>query len=394
MKQTITLRQFLKQAPREINQFNKPEWFDNFKGLSYTEKYNLYINQTPMIEHFLKSDDEHLYYKKTCHQIYRIGKTFFIKKIQVGSVYITPKSVKINLPSQETFAEFLQLLNIKLWKDTRECLVYPEYQLLSKPSILKDILTGHVYNDETLWKRFALHAFKLKNVSWKDFKTCYKNFNIPDIVHFTKNVDNSLRIIAAEYKIDPWGPRMITIRDTLNLAVKFDQIIDLNWSNKRLEQFHQEQIRLANALEIASKPQIPIFDQLIGNEHITMLNNEREIYEEGLNMHHCIHSCYFNRIKRQEYAAFHMTFPEDCTFGVKILDGQPFLDQIYLKYDKPVQRETSRIAEKFIEKHNEQLLQLLKSPIPVHEATIDLRFNTGGIDRSFETATAFNYELP
>lgn len=380
MKQTITLRQFLKQVPREVHQFNKPEWFDNFKELSYTQKFNLYINQTPIIEHFLKSDDEHLWYKKINHQICRVGRIFFIKKLQVGSVYITPKSVKINFPSREPFAEFLQLLNIKLWKDIREC---SEYYILNKPSILKDILTGHVYNDETLWKRYALHAFKLKNVSWKDFKICYNhNFNIPDIVHFTKNAENSFRIIAKECEADMYGGKIITIRDILKLAIKLDQVIDLNWSGKRLEQFHQEQIRLVNALEIASKPQTPIFDQVIENEHIKMLNNEREIYEEGLNMHHCIHSCYFNRIKRQEYAAFHMTFPEDCTFGIKILDGKPFLDQIYLKYDKPVQRETSRIAEKFIEKHYEQLLKLIKSP------------DCSDFCRPCNETTTFNYELP
>ena len=391
MKQTITLRQFLKQAPREIRQFNKPEWFDNFKELSYIQKYNLYINPIPTFEYFLKSDDEHLYYKKTCHQICRIGRTFFIKKIQIASVYITPKSVKINFPDKKPFIEFLSLLNIKLWKDIREC---SEYNLLNKPSILKDILTGHVYNDETLWKRYALHAFRLKNVSWKDFKICYnQHFNILDLIHFTKNIDNSLRVLAKECELHPFG-KITTIRDALNLAVKLDQVIDLNWSDKRLEQFHQEQIRIVNALAIASKPQTPIFDQLIGNEHITMLNNEREIYEEGLTMQHCIHSCYFNRIKKQEYIAFHMTFPEDCTFGVKILDDQPFLDQIYLKYNNPVQRETSRIAEKFIEKYNEQLLKLLKSPIPVQESTLDLRFNRAWGDDFFEPATTFNYELP
>jgi hypothetical protein len=39
------------------------------------------------------------------------------------------------------------------------------------------------------------------------------------------------------------------------------------------------------------------------------------------------------------------------------------------------------------------LSKLLKSPIPVQESTIDLRFNEPR-DGSFETATAFNYELP
>lgn len=381
MKQTISLRQFLKQAPREIHQFNKPEWFDNFKELSYAQKYHLYINSYPVFEHFLKSDDEHLYYKKTCHQICRIGRTFFIKKIQVASVYITPKSVRINFPNKEPFIEFLQLLNIKLWKDIRDC---SESHILNKPSILKDVLTGHIYNDETLWKRYALHAFKLKNVSWKDFKTCYNHhFNILDIVHFTKNVDNSLRILAKECELSPCYGKITVLRDVLKLAVKLNQVVDLNWSDKRMEQFHQEQVRIDNAIKIANMPQNPIFDQIIGNEHITMLNNEREVYEEGLNMHHCIHSCYFHRIKKQEYIAFHMTFPEDCTFGVKIASGQVVLDQIYLKYDRRVQDETRQAALDFIKKHSKQLSKMLKSDEYL------LIFN-----ENFTEPTTFNYELP
>lgn len=382
MKQTISLRQFLKQAPREIHQFNKPEWFDNFKELSYAQKYHLYIDSPPVFEYFLKCDDEHLYYKKTSHQICRIGRTFFIKRVQIASVYITPKSVKINFPNKEPFIEFLQLLNIKLWKDVREC---SEYCILNKPSILKDILTGHIYNDETLWKRYALHAFKLKNVSWKDFKICYNHhFNILDLVHFTKNIDNSLRILAKECELSPCYGKITVLRDVLKLAVKLDQVIDLNWSDKRMEQFHQEQIRIDNAIKIANKPQTPIFDQLIGNKHITMLNNEREIYEEGLNMHHCIHSCYFNRIKRQEYIAFHMTFPEDCTFGVKMASGKVILDQIYLKYDRHVQDETRQVALDFIKKYSKQLSKMLKSD----EHLLVFRENF------IEPTTALEYELP
>jgi hypothetical protein len=192
--------------------------------------------------------------------------------------------------------------------------------------------------------------------------------------------------------LNPYG-KITTIRDVLKLAVKLDQVVDLNWSDKRIDQFHQEQIRIVNALAIASKPQTPIFDQLIGNEHITMLNNEREIYEEGLNMHHCIHSCYFNRIKKQEYIAFHMTFPEDCTFGVKIAAGEVILDQIYLKYDKRVQDETRQVALDFIKKHSKQLSKLLKFQIPVQESTINLRLREPW-DESFETVTTFNYEIP
>jgi hypothetical protein len=125
-----------------------------------------------------------------------------------------------------------------------------------------------------------------------------------------------------------------------------------------------------------------------------MLNNEREIYEEGLNMHHCIHSCYFNRIKNREYIAFHMTFPEDCTFGVKIASGEIILDQIYLKYDRHVQDKTRQVALDFIKKHSKQLSKLLQSPVPVQNSTINLTFNRAWGDDLFEPLTTFNYELP
>jgi hypothetical protein len=88
-----------------------------------------------------------------------------------------------------------------------------------------------------------------------------------------------------------------------------------------------------------------------------------------------------------------MTFPEDCTFGVKIASGEVILDQIYLKYDRHVKDETRQIALNFIKKHSKQLSKLLKSSIPVQESTINLRFNEPCYE-SPEPVTTFEYELP
>ena len=47
-----------------------------------------------------------------------------------------------------------------------------------------------------------------------------------------------------------------------------------------------------------------------------------------------------------------MSYPEDCTFSVKKeCNGKIKFDQIYLKYDRPVQSNTRTIAEKFINSH-------------------------------------------
>ena len=93
---------------------------------------------------------------------------------------------------------------------------------------------------------------------------------------------------------------------------------------------------------------------------IKLLNTEKSIFHEGKSMCHCLYSCYYERIKCHQYIAFHMTFPESCTFSVKLNhNNEVIMDQIYAKYDKHVSTETEFIAQQFIDANYDILRRML-----------------------------------
>jgi hypothetical protein len=151
--------------------------------------------------------------------------------------------------------------------------------------------------------------------------------------------------------------------DILSYAIDNNQIIDFTWSTKRLNEEHLRQIRLANAKEISSKEQKPIYDLTFElPKNIELLNTELDIFMEGMKMSHCLYRCYYGKIKKHNYIAFHMTDPEDCTFSFCLKDDKVTFDQIFLKYDMPVKFTTKDIALNFMSEHYDKLKEMFFQP--------------------------------
>ena len=148
----------------------------------------------------------------------------------------------------------------------------------------------------------------------------------------------------------------------LDCAVKLNEIVDFTWSAKRINLEHLRQIRLLKQQEISEKSNEPIYEHTIGSDTIKQLNTEIDVYMEGMSMNHCLYTYYYNRIASKKYIAFHMTSPEDCTFGLikSIVGNDIYLDQIFLSHDRAVQLETRKVAEQFLQQHKDELLQMFE----------------------------------
>ena len=141
-----------------------------------------------------------------------------------------------------------------------------------------------------------------------------------------------------------------------------NEIVDFTWSDKRIREEHKRQINTLMSKEIEEKENIPIFDDVdkINTTEIKVINTEKDVFIEGSNMHHCLYTNYFKRIKNREYIAFHMTSPEDCTFSCRLYNGNLVLDQIYLSQDRRVQSSTKKVAIDYLDKFTEEIKNLLK----------------------------------
>lgn len=191
--------------------------------------------------------------------------------------------------------------------------LHNEYiKFILKPSLLKSIFLGNIYSEETLCKAILRRCYHCKTISWKTFRDYLKHSylfnycNIIDLMTFTKNAEESIKILLK--KEDNWLQC-----DLIKSAIKLDEVVDLTWSQKRLEEEHQRQVRILNLKELQSKSQKPIFDRDFSNLEFKQLNTELDVFQESLDMNHCLYHCYYDKMLKKNYIAFHIN---NVTLGV------------------------------------------------------------------------------
>lgn len=361
------------------------------KELDYKSLRRIYRESSRnYIENYFDFDvnGKNIHIKVACKKLNFIGRKAFLTTEEVSwFVYKNGKFYGFNLNDvlshipNEYHIQILKDLGIEWIKDI--CINEPNiFRLACKRNILKSILCGTIYNEETLIKAIAKRIYRIDNVSWKllrDFFNikwqCYY-VSLFDLKDFTTNLTESLKFIINiinenEYYFDD---KLRFINEFIKSAKDTDSIINLKWSKKRMEYEHQKHIDILLQEELETKSNVKYYDEdsinSLNTNNVKVLDNEASVFYEAQTMHHCIYNSYNKKIENKLYMGFHMTYPEVCTFGIKRdkSTNEIILDQIYLKYDKEVKDITRKYAEKYIDEHSDVLNNLL------------LNFNTDNIE--------------
>lgn len=370
MKKAITLPQFVKDFPKDkcfvTEKYHRPSNidYDYNKDLSYSQKLK-YVGCTYKSITKLSATDDCIYYTCSDKKLHRRGRTFYPVGGTKESIYIGKNEIRLNV-SDQTLFEFISILGIDWFKDMNYNILGI---LLRNKTIFRRFITNRIYNEETLYKSALSCVYQLKNISWKTVRKYYEwmysenswlrpaYVSFADLYYFTKNIDQTVDTL---YSL---GDAPNIYSDLLTSAIDLDEVVDFTWSKKRIAEEHKRQTETLMSKEISAKKEIPIYDIEGMKFPFRLLNTEKEIFLEGRLMHHCLYNCYYGRINKHEYIAFHLDSPEDCTLGVWLCDGKPVLNQIYKKYDQRVSDETRKYAEDFIKLHEDDLIKLFNQKI-------------------------------
>ena len=373
---SITLRKFIETFP--LKSFTKKTNHipNNFNELSYSRKYSYAFDHVRDVVTVLKVEKDFIFFGTKDVFVTRHGNRIYIDGDHEFNAYvrITPTSIKVSKNPSAVY-ELLHLLGFKLIND----LVNWPKQMMSKPSILRAILTKRIYNQESFYKAVGCKIFGLKQIPWRmirDFLTDrYIGFSLIDLKYFTRNVVDSLNVI--NQKKNSYNSLNI-YRDLLSYAIQLNEVVDFTWSDKRINFEHQRQIRKVQLAEIENKENVPIYDTIVEDENIRQLNSELDVFREAQEMSHCLYRCYYNKIKDKKYIAWHMSYPESCTFSIRSADNNDkfTFDQIYAHHDTLVQPETQRLAKEFVNNHKEDIIKAL-SEKPKIEVTSKTPVNWG-----------------
>lgn len=365
MRQSLNTRQFLASLPAEKTVILKKELPEDFSTLSRYEKVKLsdsYLSDESIV---MRCDGESLFCGHLMTTVKRRGDNLFRKADLIHKLTIRKNRIALTGSLSQ---DMLSILDIEWTKD-----IFDNWsQFISKPSILRAVLTRKVYNIETLVREIYWRLYRIRIQNWKegryylDKASLLINFGLTDINAYTVDANASIRALNSLRQ--KYNSGFIThadldrqrrlMEDLLKSAIMLGEKVNLEWSVRRMEEEHLRQTRELMGLELPPESDTPIHAKPIEEEGIALINSEKAIYQEGHQMHHCLYTNYRDRIKEKRYVAYHMSFPEDCTFGICIQNGRPSLDQVYLKYDEMVREDTRRCVEDFIERRSPELLTL------------------------------------
>lgn len=221
----------------------------------------------------------------------------------------------------------------------------------------KQVLTGKITNPEQLAKAYSKKYFQsaytyktLKNY----FELCPNRVSLWDFFYYTMNPEENLKAIIKK----PYLESLDT--DIIQYAKILNERVDLRWSARRLHEEHQRQIEAVNASK-ADKFSDEDIATPLKMDGLSLILNEKECFLEGSTMHNCVHSCYWRRITEGNYLLAHgEALGEYVDLGMKILDGEVFLDQVHTIYNGNPSKAAERFCEEWIRLRSLWLLEVSK----------------------------------
>lgn len=90
-------------------------------------------------------------------------------------------------------------------------------------------------------------------------------------------------------------------------ARKLNKVIKTSWSDRKIHDVHMKWTEEIYKIKCRNCSLDPIWENVVAlPENVELLNSERRIADEGLNMHHCIFTNYGHALKSKSSIAFHI----------------------------------------------------------------------------------------
>lgn len=287
------------------------------------------------IEVSCKGGNWYMYHRAT--ELKRRARTFYPKtKLSMRLSIVDGKIVTM----KDLTWEHIEKLHSKYeWLDQiRACRFGGQ---ITNKTLLKEVLLGNITNPEAYYKWILKHTYRA-DIPWKLFRDYAKSqmrTSIFDIVEATTNPKLALEAYLRASDHSEWRFRNL-LEDSILTALRLGEKINPQWSEKRLQAEHQRHIEMIQLRKIESMDNSPashVFDAYDFPEGVKWLNTEGEVFREASHMHHCLHSNYWNRIKRGDYVAFAVDHNgEHFTLGCRFNGDFCMYDQAHTIYNGSV----------------------------------------------------------
>ena len=159
--------------------------------------------------------------------------------------------------------------------------------------------------------------------------------------------------------------------DAVDLALQLNKKVNFSWSSNKFRDINVQWSRELMRKDIEKRNPQDIYKNKELIKDAKLLSSERDVFEEGMIMHHCVYTNYWRLIESGKYVALHLDSTVNSsgiTLGVQVMYdynnndniiSKLVFDQAFYAYDKVLSTEDSQMCKDYLIDNEENLIKIL-----------------------------------
>lgn len=161
------------------------------------------------------------------------------------------------------------------------------------------------------------------------------------------------------------------VADAVDLALQLNKKVNFSWSRNKFQDINVQWSRELMRKDIEKRNPQDIYKNKELIKDAKLLSSERDVFEEGMIMHHCVYTNYWRLIESGKYVALHLNSTVNSlgiTLGVQVMYdynnkdniiSKLVFDQAFYAYDKILSTEDSQMCKDYLIDNEDNLIKIL-----------------------------------
>ena len=161
------------------------------------------------------------------------------------------------------------------------------------------------------------------------------------------------------------------VADAVDLALQLNKKVNFSWSSNKFRDINVQWSRELMRKDIEKRNPKDIYKNKELIKDAKLLSSERDVFEEGMIMHHCVYTNYWRLIESGKYIALHLNStvnPLGITLGVWVrydsnnqdnIISKLVFDQAFYAYDKVLSTEDYQMCKDYLIDNEDNLIKIL-----------------------------------
>lgn len=332
-----------------------------------------------------------------CQKSFLIAQLFKYLNIDYLISFINFSSNNTPVSSEELclYNLYMNAIIIPIFSNYRKC--YLLNKILNTYTDLKSFIKEYlIYNDINISYKMFMNILKFIAYNKDNFVYPLSVYN--EIITYMKVATNQevlfnkLKIMAIQTRSSKpvnsinqdeyeWltstfnyleeGAEKSLVADAVDLALQLNKKVNFSWSRNKFRDINVQWSRELMRKDIEKRNPQDIYKNKELIKGAELLSSERDVFEEGMIMHHCVYTNYWRLIESGKYVALHLNSTVNSlgiTLGVQVMYdynnndniiSKLVFDQAFYAYDKVLSTEDYQMCKDYLIDNEDNLIKIL-----------------------------------